>query len=312
MPHPSSAGPLSPVTDPVTLDILQANVQLLAEKERLEGERQRLEGERQRLEGERQRLEGERQRLLDAEHERTEFIARVSHDLRTPLSSIIGFSDLILTGEGAKLSRRYLDYIEAIHRNGHQLLALINDMLDLTTLEARRMTIRRQEVPLSELLADLRAATEPVLLQAGLQTTWPEASTLARSTANIDRRRILQVLVNLVDNARKFTPRGGQVTVSLTVDAQEALFSVTDSGPGIPESDRTGIFRPYAQRGAVPSHEGVGLGLAIVKAIVDLHGGAITLTDGPRSHRPGDGRGCSFHVRIPQHAAEFLPTAEMP
>lgn len=295
MPKPSitdiTDAPAPPdAADPVTLDILQANVQLLAEKER---------------------LEAERQRLLEAEHERTEFIARVSHDLRTPLSSIIGFSDLILTGEGAKLSRRHLDYIEAIHRNGHQLLALINDMLDLTTLEARRMTIRRQDVLLVELLADLRAATEPVLLQAGLMVGWPTPASLTGLAANIDRRRMLQVLVNLVDNARKFTPRGGQVSVVLTANAQEALFTVADTGPGIPESERTGIFRPYAQRGAVPSHEGVGLGLAIVKAIVDLHGGAITLTDGPRSPHSTAGRGCSFRVRIPQHAPEFMPTAEM-
>ncbi len=281
--------PKSPITASATLDILQANIQLQAEK---------------------QQLEGERQQLLEAENERTEFIARVSHDLRTPLSSIIGFSDLILTGEGAKLSRRHLDYIEAIHRNGHQLLALINDMLDLSTLEARRMTIRRQEVSLTELLADLRAATEPLLLQAGLLVAWPAPAAVAKLSANIDRRRVLQVLVNLVDNARKFTPRGGQVTVGLLADAHDLCCTISDSGPGIPDSERSNVFKPYAQRGDVPSHDGVGLGLAIVKAIIDLHGGTIVVSDGPAHVAPVAGRGCTFTVRIPQHAAEFLPTPE--
>ena len=214
------------ITQSATLDILQANVELLAEK---------------------QRLEGERQQLLDAENERTEFIARISHDLRTPLSSIIGFSDLILTGEGAKLNRRHLDYIEAIHRNGHQLLALINDMLDLSTLEARRMTIHRNDVPLVELLADLRAATEPLLIQAGLQFTWPKPQSLFSFTANIDRRRILQVLVNLVDNARKFTPRGGQIHVKLEANAQEVVLQVIDTGPDR-KSTRLNSSHPVSSR----------------------------------------------------------------
>lgn len=276
------------ITQSATLDILQANVELLADK---------------------QRLEDERQRLLEAENERTEFIARISHDLRTPLSSIIGFSDLILTEEGSKLSRRHLDYIEAIHRNGHQLLALINDMLDLSTLEARRMTIRRHDVPLVELLADLRAATEPLLIQAGLIFIWPNPQSLFAFTANLDRRRILQVLINLVDNARKFTPRGGQVQVNLAADAQEICLQVIDTGPGIPENERLGMFRPYAQRGSVPSHEGVGLGLAIVKAIVELHGGTIAVTDGEEHGVLTVGRGCAFTIRIPQIPLEFMPSA---
>ncbi len=259
----------------MTLDVLQANVHLLAEKER---------------------LESERQHLLELDRTRTEFLARISHDLRTPLSSIIGFSDLILTGEAGKLNKRHLDFIQAINRNGHQLLALINDLLDLTTLEARRITVRREPVQLSEMLADLRAATEPVLQQAGLRATWTETAAVRGMVANVDRRRMLQVLTNLVDNARKFTPTGGRVEVSLWADGDEARFAVADTGPGIPEEARSAIFRPYSQRGSAPIRgEGVGLGLAIVKAIIDLHSGSIVLGDGPEI-----GTGCTFRIRIPQ------------
>jgi signal transduction histidine kinase len=268
--------------DSLTLDVLQANVQLLAEKER---------------------LEHERQRLLDLDQDRTEFLARISHDLRTPLSSIIGFSDLILTGETGKVSKRHLDFIQAINRNGHQLLSLINDLLDLTTLDAKRMTIRREQVPLAELLADLQAATEPVLSQAELQVAWQDPLTTAHRTVYCDRRRMLQVLINLVDNARKFTPNGGTVGISLHADSDEAIFAVSDNGPGIPEVDRARVFRPFSQRnsGAVRG-EGVGLGLAIVKAVVDLHGGTVTLREGPVG-------GCIFTIRIPQTEAGVVPAA---
>jgi signal transduction histidine kinase len=273
---------MTQATDSLTLDVLQANVHLLAEKER---------------------LEHERQRLLELDQTRTEVLARISHDLRTPLSSIIGFSDLILTGEGGKLNKVHQDFIQAINRNGHQLLALINDLLDLSTLDARRMTIRRERVALADLQSDVRAATEPLLRLAGLQATWQTPGQLNGRTACVDRRRMLQVLTNLVDNARKFTPSGGKVVLHLDADDQEYRFSISDTGPGIPEADRTKIFRPYSQRAAAAARgEGVGLGLAIVKAIVDLHGATVTLAES----QPGSG--CSFNIRGPQRTEE--PVAE--
>lgn len=268
---------MSPTTDLLTLDVLQANVSLLAEKER---------------------LEREQTRLLELDRLRTEFLARVSHDLRTPLASIIGFAEL-LQSDSHLMAGEQNDYVEAIYRNSQSLLALINDLLDLSSLELGRLPLHPAPVLLTELLADLRAATQPVLAQAGLTISWPDATLLAGRNAVLDRRRMFQVLVNLVDNARKFTPRGGHVVITLEPQDEDLVFTIADTGPGISEAQRDKLFRPYAHRlDSVPRSEGVGLGLAIVKAIVDRHGGSITLDR--RSSGGSLGSGCTFLIRIPQ------------
>ena len=260
--------------DSVTFDVLQANVELLAENER---------------------LEFERRRLLELDQLKTEFLARVSHDLRTPLNSIIGFSDLITGEVGGRVNKKHAEFISAINRNGHALLAMINDLLDLSSLESGHVHLRLEAVTLKTLLEDLKAATLPVLENAGVIAQWPDEQSLADKTALVDRRRIVQVLVNLVDNARKFTPRGGSVTVVMDSDAKEVRFVVADTGPGIPASESDRIFAPYYQRpsgGMVAGAPGVGLGLAIVKSIVERHGGVIGLDS-------GIGKGCRFKVTLP-------------
>ena len=139
-----------------------------------------------------------------------------------------------------------------------------------------------------------------MLSQAELKVAWQDPVTTENRFVNCDRRRMLQVLINLVDNARKFTPHGGNVGVSLHADAEEAIFEVSDTGPGIPEADRVRVFRPFSQRNSgVVRGEGVGLGLAIVKAVVDLHGGTVALREG----RVG---GCVFTICIPQTEAGLV------
>jgi len=267
--------------DPVTFDVLQANVRLLAEKER---------------------LEVEKQRLLELDQLKTAFLARVSHDLRTPLNSIIGFSDLMLAEVGGRLNKKHSEFVSAISRNGHVLLGLINEILDLSSLESGQMQMRREWVPLTAILDDLKAATEPVLAQAQVEARWPDAKTLKDKQAFVDRRRILHLLTNLLDNARKFTRPGGHVSLELDADAKECRLLVADDGPGVPQEDRERIFRPYYQRpNGLASGHGVGLGLAIVKSIVERHGGHIDLDS-------DIGKGCRFRVTIP-HRAE--PLAEL-
>jgi signal transduction histidine kinase len=266
-----------PDAESAAIEILQANVRLLADREQ---------------------LERERLRLIELDRLKTEFLARVSHDLRTPLNSIIGFSELILGNVGGKMNRRHAEFISAINRNGHALQAMINDLLDLSTLDSRQMVLKAAPVPLSEILADLRAATEPVLVTAKLKVSWPEDATLVGKQAFVDRRRLLRLLVNLVDNAKKFTPPGGRVAIGMDADDTQATFTVSDTGPGIPADERERIFKPYYQRsqGPTPRGDGVGLGLVIVKAMVDLHHGTITIHSDP-------GKGCLFSVVLPQQSA---------
>jgi two-component system cell cycle sensor histidine kinase PleC len=275
----AEAGTVNKVCDPVTLEVLQANVKLLAENER---------------------LEHERRRLLDLDRMKTEFLARISHDLRTPLNSIIGFSDLITAEIGGRVNKKHGEFIAAIHRNGHALLVLINELLDLSSLESGQVQLKRERVPLVTVLDDLVAATGPVLAAARIEVGWPAAAALAGQTALIDRRRVVQALVNLIDNARKYTPAGGTVRVEIASDADEAVFVVADTGPGIPPAERERIFLPYYQRSqayAPNAGGGVGLGLAIVKSIVAGHGGRLELDS-------DIGRGCRFRLRLPQRQAQ--------
>ncbi len=229
-------------------------------------------------------------------------IARLTHDLRTPLNSIIGFSDLLLTGLGGKLSDKQREFIDAIHRNGHVLLSLINDMLDWSTIESGRAPLRLEEVDLGALVADLRAMTEPVIGSSGLHVHWPEAARLAGTKVRGDRKRLLQLLLNLVDNARKFTPIGGTMSLSLVRRTDALVITVEDSGPGIPPAEVERIFRPYGARSPLPSaraaerlpgSHGTGLGLPIVRSIVQMHRGTIAVDKG----RHG---GACFTVTLPQ------------
>ena len=145
------------------------------------------------------------------------------------------------------------------------------------------------------ILDDLRAATEPQLSATGTAVTWPERSALEGITVRLDRRRISQALVNLVDNARKHTPTGSRVTVTIVDDGVQTTFAVADTGPGIAEIDRERIFASFFQRDAAGAQRGagVGLGLAIVRGIVERHGGRIQLDTQA-------GRGARFVLVIPR------------
>jgi signal transduction histidine kinase len=253
---------------PITLDVLEGNIALLAEKERLERDKQRLQ---------------ELDRL------KNEFLARVSHDLRTPLNSIIGFSELLTQEVAGKLNKKQADFIAAINRNGYTLLSLINDLLDLASIESGQLNVRREPVPLQGIVDDVRAATEPQL--AKHKVTWPAPEAIAGKTVNVDRRRVTQAVMNLVDNSRKFTEPGGTIDISAGVDRDRCWFTVADNGLGIPEEDQGQLFKSFFQRqGPKQKNGGVGLGLAIVRGIAELHQGKAELV----SSAPG--RGTRFSV----------------
>jgi two-component system, sensor histidine kinase len=223
------------------------------------------------------------------------YLARLSHDVRTPLASIIGFADLLSAGIDGRLNKRQQELVDAISRNSRNLLGLINDVLDLSTIEVGQGTLRREHVPLGIVVADLRAATQPVLDAAAMAVSWPEPA--PGTSAFVDRRRIVQALVNLIENARKHTPAGGAIAIEVVREAGLVRFAVSDSGPGIPEEDHARVFAPFFRRSVQPgtAEHGVGLGLAIVRGIAELHGGRVLLAS-------DIGRGCRFSIEIPDPA----------
>ncbi|HEX9464735.1 MAG TPA: CHASE2 domain-containing protein [Alphaproteobacteria bacterium] len=235
-----------------------------------------------------QRLAEDRLRRANIEAQaantaKSEFLARMSHELRTPLNAIIGFSQMIaMELFGPIGSRNYRDYARDIQNSGTHLLGLISDVLDVSQIEARRMELRRTAV---DLRAVIEQCVDMVRLQAseaGLRLT----TALTRNLPQIegDETKLKQVLLNFLSNAIKFGRRGGLVDVSAGLDADGGCWiAVSDDGIGIAAQDVERILQPFVKVAAVATAQygGAGLGLSIAKALVDLHGGRMTITSQP-------------------------------
>lgn len=266
-----SRGTLSPMgrpPDDLTYAVLAGSVDLLAAKER---------------------AEADAAAALSRDRARISMLAQISHDLRSPLTSMLGFTDLMqveLGPAGAAVS----DHIAAIRRNGGMLLSLIDDLLDIAGMESGRLSIRRQPTTLAAILADVWTAVEPRIRAGGYIIAWPAATAVGQRTLRVDRKRLAQALVNLIDNACGATPKQGRLALELGQDPGPLRLSVVDSGPGIPAADQERVFQPFVRLDA--SHRGSGLGLAIVRGIAQGHGGQVELTS-----RLGEG--CRFTLVIP-------------
>jgi signal transduction histidine kinase len=229
------------------------------------------------------------------------FLANMSHELRTPLNAIMGFSDIMRTRLFGELPARYGDYPELIHESGRHLLDLINDVLDMSKIEADRYELAREEFDAREAVS---AALRILQIQAHeshiqLRGVLP-ASEL---DVNADRRAIKQIVLNLVANALKFTPAPGSVTVTLQAAQGVMELVVADTGLGIAPEDLARLGRPFEQAGDAASRTGgTGLGLSLVKAFAKLHGGDMTIES-----RLGEGTAVT--VRLPVLVApEQAPT----
>ncbi|MFH1570063.1 MAG: two-component regulator propeller domain-containing protein [Gemmatimonadota bacterium] len=237
-------------------------------------------------------LERAHQQVLEASQAKSAFLANVSHELRTPMNAIINFSSLILEEVYGGISADLRDAVEEIDRNGGNLLALINDVLDLSKIEAGAMELQLGECAPE---ACIDVAVEALRHQAaakGLALVREVDGELPALWA--DERRLTQhVLLNLVRNAIKFTARG-EVRVGAAAQNGEVRFWVTDTGPGIPPREQERIFEPFYQVDASASRqtEGTGLGLAIVRRFVEMHGGRVWLRSAP-------GQGSTFQFTIP-------------
>ncbi len=239
------------------------------------------------------RLEAANRELAQANQHKSEFLANMSHELRTPLNSIIGFSQLLLEGGEGSLTAEQRQDLEIICANGEHLLELINDLLDITKIEAGRTELVRTLFPLEPLITETMNLLRPLAREKGLALEGEVGPGLEAVVA--DRGRVKQVLVNLVGNALKFTERGGvRVTANSDGDATGVLLSVRDTGVGIAPADRERIFDSFQQGAARPvgRYQGTGLGLAISKHYVELHGGRLWMESTV-------GEGSAFHFTLP-------------
>ena len=229
------------------------------------------------------------------------FIATMSHELRTPLNAIIGFSDM-LTNESLELDpRRRLEYAKLINDSGHHLLSVVNGILDVSKMENGNFEITPEPftpAPAIESCADLLALKAH---DGGVELTMRIAPDLPDVAA--DRRAFNQILINLISNAVKFTPRGGRVTVSARCDGPKLAVTVEDTGVGIGESDLPRLGEAFFQGRASYDrrHDGTGLGLSIVKGLVHLHGGEVDI-------KSRLGEGTRVTVRLPFEIANHPVT----
>ncbi len=246
-------------------------------------------------------LQSANQELARANKLKSEFLANVSHELRTPLSAIIGFSQILLDGIDGPLNEEQQQDIQQVNKSGQSLLTLINQILDLSKIEAGKMDLSLERVELPELVDGVADGIRPLAQEKGLRVETRFAPDLPAVEA--DAVRLKQILINLLSNAVKFTERG-HIEVWAQPSGRMVRISVKDTGIGIsPESQKV-IFDEFVQGdgSSTRRHGGTGLGLSIVRKLVEMHGGAVTVVSEP-------GMGSTFSFTLPAWAAGAKLTA---
>jgi signal transduction histidine kinase len=241
-------------------------------------------------------LEGAYQALRELDRLKSNFLATMSHELRTPLTSVIGYSEMMLEGLGGPLTAEQREYLGIIMEKGENLLQLITSILDISKIEAGRTRLVIAEVDVGQVLRDAVATVLPLARKKGVKVAW-EPSPLPR--IHCDRDKVRQCIVNLVNNAVKFTPAGGQVTVDARpLQGERVALQVADTGIGIAPDHLARVFDVFYQVDGSSTREygGAGLGLAIVKSYVEAHGGEVKVESAP-------GKGSTFTVVLPVRAA---------
>jgi signal transduction histidine kinase len=216
----------------------------------------------------------------------------MSHELRTPLNAIIGFSEVLLEKMFGEVNEKQLDYLQDIHSSGRHLLSLINDILDLSKIEAGRMELDMAEFELRPALENAMTLVRERAQRHGIALELSVEATLGAIRA--DERKFKQIVLNLLSNAVKFTPDGGNVGVSARREGGFAEVAVKDTGIGISPEDQASVFEEFKQVGRdyTRKAEGTGLGLALTKRFVELHGGTLRVDSAP-------GKGSTFTFSIP-------------
>src|SRR5207245_1045725 len=274
------------IAKPIDLQRLRALLERNLDKQRLRAERQSLVA---RLKDSNRYLMRQHAALRRADEEilqinrqleqsnryKSEFLANMSHELRTPLNAVLGFSEILLDATMNLTSGERTEFLRNIHSSGQHLLGLINDILDLAKIEAGKMELKPEEMPVAEALQEVTSILEPMARQQGLQLM-----TLGLNDVGIikaDRSKFKQVLYNLLSNAVKFTPPPGQITVTLKGSPDQLTVAVHDTGIGMKEEDLPKLFREFEQIDGsyTRRYQGTGLGLALCRRFVEMHGGRI-------------------------------------
>ena len=235
----------------------------------------------------------------EIEQMKSEFVSLVSHELRTPLTSIIGFISLILDGKTGEINQKQYEGLSRAHRQSKRLAALINDLLDISRIEAGRIEMKQEQVQIASIaqrrIEELRPQADEKAIALRLEAP-------AHLTTMIgDADRIGQIFINLIGNAIKFTPESGKVTIRISESLHNGHendgvhVEVIDTGPGIPAEEREKVFDKFRQLGSVQTRQqgGTGLGLSIASGIVEAHGGKLWVDTGDNGH------GCNFQFFIP-------------
>ena len=230
----------------------------------------------------------------DIERERDEFLATLSHELRSPLNAILGWIELLRVH--IKDAAQQAHAIDIIERNARAEVRVVSDLLDMARLVTRRLQIARAPVSLENVVREAAGAVADTAARRGIALHVDASSAVP---AIGDRGRLLQVVAHLLGNAIKFTERGGAVRVTVAGDRSQAIMRVADTGIGIAPDMLSQVFEGFlqAERGLTRRYGGLGLGLAIVKRLVELHGGTVEAASG------GPGRGATFTVRLPRAGA---------
>ena len=267
--------------------------ELIQRRRLIEEQSQQIVEQNEALETAMGRAEDARVAMEAANLAKSRFLANMSHELRTPLNAIIGYTELILDATYGEIPERVRGTLQRVERSGRHLLGLINEVLDLSKIEAGQFKLDTAPFSLADTAAAAVSSLESLAREKRIKLTATTSPGLPQAIA--DERRITQVMVNLIGNALKFTD-AGEVEVRVTADADAFAVSVRDTGPGIAPEHRSRIFEEFQQADTSTTRPkgGAGLGLAISKRIVEMHGGTLALLESEV------GRGSTFGFTLPR------------
>jgi two-component system cell cycle sensor histidine kinase PleC len=297
--------------------LMDSEKRLMATVTDLQRSQQALERQTQELADLAEKYAEEKTRAEEASQAKSKFLANMSHELRTPLNAIIGFSEMMGAGMFGPLGPdKYREYCSDIHQSGQYLLEVINDILDMSKIEAGRIRLEQEEIALEAFLVD---ATRVVSARANDKRLKLVTDVSQGIRLRADHRLLKQIVLNLLSNSVKFTPQGGRVVIRGRATATQITIAIADTGIGIPKDALAKLGRPFEQVESqlTKSHQGSGLGLAIAKSLTELHGGSMRIRSQINHgtvvllRLPADGRSLEAETEEADERSSTLPDSGM-